>query len=149
MSQQLQVDPAALLAQAQALRERLTALQTTITQLEQARINVRRAIETAKSLASDEILAPTDPDYNGMIMVKPINKEKILVKLGGNIYAKVPVEKAVEILEKRADSLEKQVQFLMKEYDETLRALESIESLLQQLAVIAQQPQQPQQPKQS
>ncbi len=147
MSQQLRVDPAALLAQAQALRERLAALQTTITQLEQARINVRRAIETAKSLESDEILTPTDPDYNGMIMVKPTNKEKILVKLGGNIYAKVPVEKAIEILEKRADSLEKQVQFLMKEYDETLKALESIESLLQQLAVVAQQPQQAQQSK--
>ncbi len=147
MAQQLRVDPAALLAQAQALRERLAALQTTITQLEQARINVRRAIDTARSLESDEILAPTDPDYNGMIMVKPTNKEKILVKLGGNIYAKVPVEKAIDILEKRADSLEKQVQFLMREYDETLKALESLESLLQQLAVAAQQPKQAQQSK--
>ncbi len=146
MSQQVQVDAASLLSQAQALQDRIAALQSTIAQLEQARLNVLRSIDTLKALNSDSMLVPSDPDYNALINVKPLEPEKVITKLGGNIYAKIPVEEAVKILEKRANTIEKQLQFLVREYEETAKALESIQALLQQLAVMSRQ-QQPQQQK--
>jgi len=133
------IDPNALLAQAQALRERMEQLQAAIASAEQTRVNVLRAIESIKAAKTDsEILVPSDPDFNAMIKAKPVDKENVIVRLGSDIYAKMPADKAVALLEERARSIAKQIQMLTEELRQVAQALQTTEMLLQQIALAMQ-----------
>ncbi|MEB3844223.1 MAG: hypothetical protein LRS48_00910 [Desulfurococcales archaeon] len=141
MSKQAQpaIDPNALMAQVELLRQRLAQLEAAIAELERARLNTARARETIKaSSENDVLLAPTDPDYNAIIKVRVEEKDKSIIRLGENIYVKLPSEQAIQILEDRERILSKRIGELKAEHAETVRALEAAESLLQQAALAAQ-----------
>ncbi len=133
------IDPNTLLAQAQALRERMEQLQTAIASAEQTRVNVLRAVETIKALKTDsDLLVPADPDFNALVKARPVDKENVVVRLGGDIYAKVPSEDAVKLLEEKARGIAKQIQLLTEELRQVAQALQTTEMLLQQIAMAMQ-----------
>jgi prefoldin alpha subunit len=133
---QITVDPNQLLQQAQLLRERLASLQLNLAQLEQLRVNIRRAKETLSSTNSEEpLLFPSDPDMNALVATQIIEKDKAIVRLGGNVYAKLSVEKAIEVLDRKEEAVAKTIDMVQKEYSETAKQLEAIETILQQIAM--------------
>ena len=106
------------------MREQIDALQAYLQQLIQARDSVAKAIDSIKAVNSTEgsIMVYLDPHMNVAIMVNPVERGKMLVHLGLNVYAKVGLEEALRILEDRRVKLDKAV-------EDTRRAIGSLASL--------------------
>ena len=142
--ERITVDPNVLLAQAQELARYIEALQNALAAAEATRTNIRTAIETIEAVSQEggELLVPADTGGTAYFKAKPLDKEKVIVHLGGEYYASLPVDQAREKLEKRLDAVEKQEAELRKKLEEATRQYQAIQSLLQQLAIAARQAQQ-------
>jgi prefoldin alpha subunit len=115
------------------LREQIDALQAYLQQLIQARDSVAKAIDSIKAVNNTEgsIMVYLDPHMNVAIMVNPVERDKMLVHLGLNVYAKVGLEEALRILEDRRAKLDKAV-------EDTRRAIGNLASLHDQYQALLQ-----------
>jgi len=111
-SREERVDVGALAAQIQLLREQIDALQAYLQQLVQVRDSVVKAIDSLKALGKVEgyMLVYLDPHMNAAVSVTPLERDKTLVHLGLNVYAKLSVEEALKVLEERKARLDKAVE---------------------------------------
>ncbi len=86
-----------------------------------------KAVNTTKG----SILVYLDPHMNVAITANPVEKDKMLVHIGLNVYAKVGLEEALRILEDRRARLDKAV-------NDTRRAIGNLASLHDQYQALLQ-----------
>jgi prefoldin alpha subunit len=115
------------------LKEQIDALQAYLQQLIQARDSVLRAMDSLKAVNNVEgsVLVYLDPHMNVAIKVNPVEKDKMLVHLGLNVYARTSLEEALKVLEDRRARLDKAV-------EETRRAIGNLASLHDQYQALLQ-----------
>lgn len=135
-----QIDPRALIAQVQALEAQINRIQGLIAELTTARDNVSRSRQSIEALAEAEgpVIAPLDPSMNAMAVVEPKDRERFIVHMGLDIYAKLPRDKAVKILEEKEERLSKSISEATKQLKELTSMYEQYQALLQQLALAQQ-----------
>ncbi|MEM4512806.1 MAG: hypothetical protein QXK97_05900, partial [Acidilobaceae archaeon] len=99
-----------------------------------AKESVERAIAGLKSIneSEDSAIVFLDPAYNVAVAVAPLERGRALVSLGFNIYAKLPTDQAVKILEERRARLERAV-------DETAKTISQLASLHDRYYLLLQQ----------
>ncbi|MDM7274545.1 MAG: prefoldin subunit alpha [Thermoprotei archaeon] len=130
---QQKVDVAALAAQVQVLRDQIEALQDYLGRLVQARDSVVRSIEGLKALkgAQESFIVHLDPNMNAAVAVNLADRDRVIVHMGLNVYAKMGFEDAIKILEERRGKLEKAI-------EETRKAIGGIASLHDQYQALLQ-----------
>ncbi len=135
------IDPNMLLVQAQELAKYIEALRNALAGVETTRVNLTTAKETIEALSEvkEDIFIPGD--HGGIIYfkAKPTQTDKVLLHLGREYYAVLPVDKAKEKIESRLASLEKQERELRKKLDEALQQYQAVQSLIQQVAIAMRQ----------
>ena len=142
--ERIAVDPNVLIAQAQELARYIETLRNALAAAEATRANIRTAIETIEAVSQEEgeILVPADTGGTAYFKAKPVDTGKVILHLGGEYYASLPVDQAREKLDKRLDAVEKQEAEIRKKLEDATRQYQAIQSLLQQLAIAARQAQQ-------
>ncbi len=122
------------------LREQIDALQVYLQQLIQARDSVVKAIDSLKAVNSTEgsIIVYLDPHMNVAITVNPVERDRMLVHLGLNVYAKVSLEEALRILEVRKARLDKAVEDTRKAIGNLASLHDQYQALLQKALAQAQ-----------
>lgn len=147
MSQQAQLDPTAIFQQLASLERYLNDLQRLVESVGNTLVDTRvakQALQKMKEYEQKELLVSTD--RTGSVLLKTILKnEDPIVHLGLNVYVQMPVDKAVELLEKREKAIESQLESLQKELADKAREYERLQQLV---AVLSQQAQQAQMPPQ-
>ena len=137
MSQQ--VDPAVIMAQMQAIREQANRVQAFIAQLASMRDNVAKSREALEALKKgvDSFIAYLDPGLNVAINVADRSGGKVFVNIGFNIYAKVEIEKAIEILSERERILSRNIGEANRQLNELVKLHNQYQAILQ--SVVEQQ----------
>ena len=139
MGEAQRVDPNVLIAQLQAIREQIVALQGYALQLSQARDSVSKARDSLDviSKGGGDVIMALDPNMNAVISVRPVERGKVTVHLGLNVFARTSVEEAARILDEKRERLDK----ALGEVRKNLRNLSTLQDryqlLIQQL--LAQQ----------
>ncbi|MCE4598727.1 MAG: prefoldin subunit alpha [Desulfurococcales archaeon] len=139
--QQEKIDPNVLLMQIQAIRDQINRLQGFIAELATARESVVRSIDSVKALkrvGEDNIILPLDPQMNSFTMLKPVDADYVIVHLGLNVYARLPVNDAVKILEAKENRLSRSISEASKQLNELVKLHEQYQALLQSIALSAQ-----------
>jgi len=98
----------ALIAQLNDLKNYISALQTQINQLVAELAEIRsgeNVISEMKAGLPEEMLAPADRRGYVMLRAKPLSNSSVVVRIGGNYYAELSLEKAVEVLLSREKEL--------------------------------------------
>ena len=115
------------------MREQIDALQAYLQQLVQVRDSVLKAMDSVKAVSSVEgsILVYLDPHMNVAVRVDPVEKDRMLVHLGLNVYARMSLEEALKVLEDRRARLDKAV-------EETRKAIGNLASLHDQYQALLQ-----------
>lgn len=135
MSGQQRLDAQTLAAQLQALRDQIAQLQTYIAQLTASLDSVRRARESIKAITSAEgiVVVPLDPNMNALMTFSPVDRDRVTIRLGSNIYARMKAEEASRILEERENSLNRAIEDVRRRLNEAIAAYERYLSILQGL----------------
>ncbi|MEM1873440.1 MAG: hypothetical protein QXS85_01535 [Acidilobaceae archaeon] len=133
-SKRPEVDLETLALNIQLVREEIDALKDYLRRLLEAKESVERAIAGLKSIneSEDSAIVFLDPAYNVAVAVAPLERGRALVSLGFNIYAKLPTDQAVKILEERRARLERAV-------DETAKTISQLASLHDRYYLLLQQ----------
>ena len=136
----MQIDPRALLAQIQALEAQINRMQSLLAELTAARDNVVRSRQSIEALSSagEPVIIPLDPNMNSMAVVEARDREKFIVHLGLEIYAKLPKDEAVKVLEAKEERLSKSISEATRQLKELTSMYEQYQALLQQLAAAQQ-----------
>ncbi len=136
----VQIDPRALLAQIQALEAQINRMQGLLAELTAARDNVVRSRQSIEALSStgEPVIIPLDPNMNSMAVVEARDRERFIVHLGLEIYAKLPKDEAVKVLEAKEERLSKSISEATRQLKELTSMYEQYQALLQQLAVAQQ-----------
>lgn len=103
--------------------------------LERALIEARSALETVKSLGSEnptEVLMPIGAGV--LLKGTPPNSEKILVNVGANVVLEKSRDDATAILESRIESLEKGIVSIASQRSQIAERLESDRRVVQSIA---------------
>jgi prefoldin alpha subunit len=134
-----QVDPTALVAQIQAIREQANRVQAFIAQLASMRDNVVKSKEALEALRKgvDSFIAYLDPGLNVAINVSNSSGGTVFFNIGFNIYAKVDIDKALEILAERERILSRNIGEANKQLNELVNLHNQYQALLQ--SIIEQQ----------
>ena len=137
MAEQAMQAQAAILAQIRALEEQIKRLQETLKELVEAQQRVQAAIDSIKAAreSGDDIIIPLDPGLNAMAHARVKDKDKFIVHLGLDVYAKLPAEKALSVLEERKEKIGKSISEVNKQLKELMNVYEQYRAYLQQLAV--------------
>ncbi len=133
MSQQ--VDPTVLVAQMQAIREQANRVQAFIAQLTSMRDNVAKSREALEALKKGvgSFIAYLDPGLNAAINVTDNSGGRVLVNIGFNIYAKVEIDKAIEILSERERILSRNIGEANRQLNELVKLHSQYQALLQSI----------------
>lgn len=99
-----------------------------------------KAIDSIKAVNSFEgsILVYLDPHMNVAINVNPIERGRMLVHLGLNVYAKLSVDDALRILEDRRARLDKAVEDTRRTIGNLANLHDQYQALLQRILARAQ-----------
>ncbi len=132
--QEQRIQPEVLLAQLQALRDRLNQLQAYGAQLEQLLASLRAAIAGVESLSEEtEIMTPLDPNMNAFARVK-VASSKVAVGIGRGIYVALNKENALELLRRREleymeaiNKVKSEIEKLSKAYAQLAQELEALQ----------------------
>ncbi len=132
--QEQRIQPEVLLAQLQALRDRLNQLQAYGAQLEQLLASLRAAIAGVESLSEEsEIMTPLDPNMNAFARVK-VASSKVAVGIGRGIYVALDKENALELLRRREleyteaiNKVKSEIEKLSKAYAQLAQELEALQ----------------------
>ncbi|MCE4602859.1 MAG: prefoldin subunit alpha [Desulfurococcales archaeon] len=135
-----QVDPRALIAQVQAIEAQINKLQGILAELTATRDNIHRSKQSIEAIASTEepVLAPLDPNMNAIALVEAKDRDRFLVHLGMGIYARLPREKALKILEEKEERVSRSISEATKQLKDLTSLYEQYQALLQQLALAQQ-----------
>ncbi|MCE4611128.1 MAG: prefoldin subunit alpha [Desulfurococcales archaeon] len=126
----------AYLAQMGVIRSQIEELQSYIAQIEATVANLEAARESIKALKSgrEDLLVPGDPGGTVYLQVSPTRRDSVLLHLGLNIYAYIPLDEAVKIVEERrekyrnmAEKLKSELQKLVAQYREFERVLAALQ----------------------
>ncbi len=146
--QQATVDPTAVLQQLASMERYLNNLQKLIesvgNSLADARV-ARQALERLKQGPEGEVLVATDRTGN-VLLKSRLSPEDPIVHLGLDVYAQIPLEKALEILSRREKAVEAQLNQLQKELADKAKEFQRLQQLAAALSQQAQQAQQAQGP---
>jgi len=132
----MQVDPRAIIAQMQAIEAQINRLQSFIAELTQARENVSRSMESIKALSGSggPVMVMLDPSMNSMAIVEVRDREKFIVHLGLDVYARLDKEKALEILDEKEARLSKSISEATKQLKDLTSLYEQYQAALQQIS---------------
>ena len=131
----------AYLAQMGVIRSQIEELQSYITQLEATIANLEAARESIKALKSgrEDLLVPGDPGGTVYLQVSPARRDSVLLHLGLNVYAYIPLDEAAKIVEERrekyksmAERLRGELQKLVAQYREFERTLAALQQQARQ-----------------
>jgi len=130
-----QVDPTVIVAQIQALREQANRVQAFIAQLSSMRDNVVKSKEALEALKKgvESFIAYLDPGLNVAISVANNSGGTVFVNIGFNIYAKVGIDKAIEILSERERVLSRNIGEANKQLNELVNLHNQYQALLQSI----------------
>ncbi len=119
------IDPREIVARLQAIESEINMLRTQIAAVNDEVLALRMAkasVEAAEG-GFEEVLVPGDPKGNIMLKTSGLKNDEILVRISRQVYAPLPPQKAVGIIEKRinelqnvASSIEERINQLTKEY---------------------------------
>lgn len=123
------------------LREQIEALQAYLQQLIQVRDSVIKAMDSIRALNKVEgsILVYLDPHMNVAITVNPLERDRMLVHLGLNVYAKLGVEEALKVLEERRARLDKAVEETRRTIGNLVNLHDQYQAALQRILAQAAQ----------
>jgi len=134
------VDPGALMAQLDLLRQRLAALEVLIAEVEAALRSVETALSTLDAISKGgEILAPGDPGFNLIYRAEVKDADKVIYHVGGQIFALLPRDQAEDKLLRRLEELGKTLAELRREREATASQIAQLEYILQLALAGAQQ----------
>ncbi len=130
------IDPNTLLIQAQELAKYIEALKSALAGVENTRANLKQAMETIEALkdTTENVLVPADHGGIAFFWAKPVSTDKIILHIGREYFAVIPRNEALQKLERRLDTIEKQETEIRKKLDEALQQYQALQSLLQQVA---------------
>ncbi|WP_211096554.1 prefoldin subunit alpha [Acidilobus sp. 7A] len=131
-----------LVAQLDAIRSQANNLRSLLDSLTEERGSVVRSKDgldaIARSSQGSVVLFPLSDNYEVLVEAIPQNKDKVLVHLGADVYAKLDVSEGLKILSEREGELNKAI----GEVSQRLAQLESLEaqyeSVIQQALASAQ-----------
>ena len=137
MTEQVAQAQAVILAQIRALEEQIKRLQETLKELVEAQQQVQAAIDSINAAreSGDDILIPLDPGLNAIARARVEDKDKFIVHLGLDVYAKLPAEKALRVLEEKKEKIGKSISEVNKQLQELMSVYEQYRAYLQQLAI--------------
>ncbi len=137
MAEQVVQAQAAVLAQLRVIEDQIRRLQETLENLAEAQRQVQAAIDSinAARTGGDDILIPLDPGLNAMARGRVEEKERFIVHLGLDVYAKLPVEKALQVLEEKKEKIGKSISEVNKQLKELTAVYEQYRAYMQQLAM--------------
>jgi prefoldin alpha subunit len=132
-----------LVAQLDAIRAEVSNLRDLLTQLVAQRDSVTKTKEgldaIARSPEGSPVLFPLSSGYEALVEATPSDRNKVIIHLGADIYAKLDVAEGLKVLSEREGELNK----LINEVSQRLAQLESLEaqyeSVIQQAVASAQQ----------
>ncbi len=117
-----------LMAQLDAIKAEISNLRDLLTQLSAQRDSVTRAKDSldaiARSSDNSPVLFPLSGGFEALMEAVPLNKGKVIIHLGADIYAKVDVSEGLKILGEEEGELNKAI----GEVSQRLAQLESLES---------------------
>ena len=133
------IDLDQLRAQAMALEQLIQGYQEVLNRLEEARVNVQKAIDTIEGIKEGEdILVPADGVGVAYFLAKPANTDKILVHLGVDVYAALPRDQALERLSKRLASIQAEIDRVRSQLAQAASQYNAILGILSQAAAAIQ-----------
>lgn len=131
----------ALMAQLSDLRNYISALQAQIDKLITELTEVKSSenvVSELKIKAPDEVLAPADRRGHIMLRAKPVVVNTVVVHIGGDYYAELPLEKAIEILLSKEKELSNVLTQLRKELNKAAEYHDQLQLLVNSLIEQAQ-----------
>ena len=123
----------ALIAELGEVRRYIDALQNQLNQITSELNEVNNSknfISELKTSSIDEIVIPTDRRGYVLTRAKPIDRDKVIVHVGLEYYAKLPLEKAMEILINIEKDLRNTLTLIQRELNNATNYYQQLQALI-------------------
>jgi len=131
---QSQQELRSLVEQLEALKsyigELQARLQVVLNELEEVRLS-RNTLTQLRDARDGSILVALDRRGHALVYAQIVDKEHVVIALGGDLYAKVPIERAIQVLTERereiariAGDIESEIKKVTNLYNEISKKLQ-------------------------
>ncbi|MGC9210253.1 MAG: prefoldin subunit alpha [Acidilobus sp.] len=135
-----------LVAQLDIIRAEASRLRDLLNQLVAERDLISRAKEgidaIVKSAPDAPILFPLSTGYVALVEAKPQSRDKVIVHLGAEVYAKVDVSEGLRLLSEEESEITRAINEVARRLSEVERLQGQYEAVIQQAVAAAQARQQ-------